>query len=76
MKKSFVKFIRYKGGCVKLKLRIIRKDKGLSVPELSKLSEVPIRTIEDIERRGDCKVSTAKKLAGALSVSLDELCGD
>ena len=57
-----------------MKLRIIRKDKGLSVPELSKLSEVPIRTIEDIERRGDCKVSTAKK--GALSVSLDELCGD
>ncbi len=59
-----------------MKLRIIRKDKGLSVPELSKLSEVPIRTIEDIERRGDCKVSTAKKLAEALSVSLDELCGD
>lgn len=59
-----------------MKLRIIRKDKGLSVPELSKLSEVPIRTIEDIERRGDCKVSTAKKLAEVLSVSLDELCGD
>ena len=59
-----------------MKLRIIRKDRGLSVPELSKLSEVPIRTIEDIERRGDCKVSTAKKLAEELSVSLDELCGD
>ncbi len=59
-----------------MKLKTIRKSKGLSVPALSRLSEVPIRTIEDIERRGDCKVSTAKKLASALSVSLDELCND
>lgn len=57
-----------------MNLRSIRKTKGLSVPALSRLSGVPIRTIEDIERRNDCKVSTAKKLAAALSVSLDELC--
>ncbi|MFR7722426.1 MAG: helix-turn-helix domain-containing protein [Clostridia bacterium] len=32
------------------------------------------RTIQDIEKRGDCLVSNAKKLAQALDVSLDELC--
>lgn len=57
-----------------MKLREIRKSKGLSVPALYRLSEVPVRTIEDIEKRGDCKVSTAKKLAAALEVTLDELC--
>lgn len=58
-----------------MNLRTIRLEKGLSVPALSKLSTVPVRTIEDIERRGDCKVSTAMLLASALSVSLDALCG-
>ncbi|SHK62530.1 helix-turn-helix transcriptional regulator [Paramaledivibacter caminithermalis] len=57
-----------------MKLREIRKVKGLSVPALYRLSGVPVRTIEDIEKRGDCKVSTAKKLAAALEVTLDELC--
>lgn len=57
-----------------MKLREIRKEKGLSVPALSRLSDVPVRTIEDIEKRGDCKVSTAKKLAKGLEVTLDELC--
>lgn len=57
-----------------MKLREIRKGKGLSVPALFRASGVPVRTIEDIEKRGDCKVSTAKKLATALEVTLDELC--
>lgn len=55
-------------------LRYIRLEKGLSVPALSRLSNVPVRTIEDIEKRGDCKVSTAILLATALEVSLDTLC--
>jgi len=59
-----------------MKLRTIRKDKGLSVPALSKLSGVPIRTIEDLERRGDGRASTLIKLADALDVTLDELCRD
>ncbi len=58
-----------------MNLKKIRLEKGLSVPALSRLSDVPVRTIEDIERRGDCKVSTAVKLASALAVSLDCLCG-
>ena len=57
-----------------MKLKQIRLNAGLSVPALSRLSGVPIRTIEDIEKRGDCKVSTAIKLATALEVSLDLLC--
>lgn len=59
-----------------MQLRNIRLEQGLSVPALSRLSNVPVRTIEDIEKRGDCKVSTAKLLAAALGVSLDALCAD
>ena len=57
-----------------MNLKTIRKEQGHSVPKLSKISGVPIRTIEDIERRGDCRVSSAIKLAAALGVTLDELC--
>lgn len=59
-----------------MKLRELRKGRKLSVAELSRLSEVPVRTIEDLERRGDGRVSTLIKLADALEVTLDELCRD
>jgi len=58
-----------------MQLKQIRLEQGLSVSELSRRSSVPIRTIEDIERFGECKVSTAILLAKALKVSLDKLCG-
>lgn len=57
-----------------MKLKEIRKEKKISVPELSNLSGVPVRTIEDLEKRGDGRVSTLIKLSDALAVSLDELC--
>ena len=57
-----------------MKLKEIRKEKKLSVPELSNLSGVPVRTIEDLEKRGDGRVSTLIKLSDALAVSLDEPC--
>jgi predicted transcriptional regulator len=57
-----------------MKLKEIRIEKGLSVPKLVELSGVPRRTIQDIEKRGDCMVSIAIKLANALDVPLDELC--
>lgn len=44
--------------------------------KLSELSSVPIRTIEDLEKRGDGRVSTLIKLADALQVTLDKLCRD
>ena len=45
-----------------MKLKEIRKENKLSVPKLSALTGMPIRTIEKIEKRGDCLVSNAKKL--------------
>lgn len=57
-----------------MNLRKIRLEQGLSVPKLSALADVPVRTIENIERNDECKVSTAIKLAKALNVTLDELC--
>ena len=48
-----------------MKLREIRKNQKMSVPELSRLSGVSIRTIEDLEKRGDGRVSTLIKLADA-----------
>ena len=57
-----------------MNLRAIRLEQGLSVPKLSALADVPVRTIENIERNDECKVSTAIKLAKALNVSLDALC--
>jgi transcriptional regulator with XRE-family HTH domain len=59
-----------------MKLKDIRKEQGLSVPALSRLSNVPVRTIEDLEKRNDGRVSTLIRLADALQVSLDELCRD
>ncbi len=56
-----------------MNLKEIRLSKGISVPKLVELSGVPRRTIQDIEKNGDCRVSTAIKLADALDVTLDEL---
>lgn len=59
-----------------MKLKQIRNRKGLSIRALSEISDVPTRTIEDLERRDDGRVSTLIKLADALGVTLDELCRD
>lgn len=59
-----------------MKLREIRKNRNMTVPELSRLSGVPVRTIEDLEKRGDGRVSTLIKLADALDITLDYLCRD
>lgn len=59
-----------------MRLREIRTEKGVSAAQLSRDSGVSIRTIEDLERRGDGRFSTIVKLARALGVSLDELAGD
>ena len=57
-----------------MRLREIRRAKKMTIPQVSSISNVPIRTIENIERGNDPKVSTVIKLANALDVSLDELC--
>lgn len=55
-------------------LKRIRKEKGYTIPNLAEMTGIPKRTIEDIQRRGDCLVSNAIRLADALGVTLDELC--
>lgn len=55
-----------------LKLKELRKQAGLSVNALSTLSGVSRRTIEDIEARGDCRISTAYQLCKALNCTLDD----
>ncbi|MDU1116458.1 MAG: helix-turn-helix transcriptional regulator [Clostridium butyricum] len=59
---------------ININLKEIRKSQSLTLKALSELSGVPQRTIEDIERKDECKVSTAIKLADALNVTLDKLC--
>lgn len=59
-----------------MKLKEIRTEKGISVPQLVEMTGISRRTIQEIEKRGDCLVSNAKKLAQALEVTLDELCAD
>jgi len=59
-----------------MRLKEIRTAQGLSVPKLVELSGVPRRTIQDLEARGDGRISPAIKLADALGVTLDELCRD
>ena len=54
-----------------LMLKELRKVQGLSIAALSTLSGVPRRTIEDIEARGDCRISTAYRLCQSLNVPLD-----
>ena len=53
-----------------------RKERGMTVQQLADAAGLPKRTVEDILRRGDCLVSNAIKLAGALGVTLNELCCD
>lgn len=50
-----------------------RKAAGVSVPKMSELTGIHIRTIEDLEKRGDCLVSNALKIAEALGITLNDL---
>ena len=55
-----------------LNLKELRKAAALSVQALANISGISRRTIEDIEARGDCRISTAYALCKALGCSLDE----
>ena len=59
-----------------MNLKKIRLEHGLSVPQLVEISGLSRRTIQEVEKRDTCSVSTAIKLADALDVTLDELCRD
>ena len=55
-----------------LRLKELRQSAGLSLQKLADLSGISRRTIEDIEARGDCRISTASALCKALNCSLDD----
>ena len=57
-----------------MRLKEIRTSKGISFPQLVELSGISRRTIQDIEKLGDCLVSNAILMADALDITLDELC--
>lgn len=57
-----------------MNLKQIRTQQNLSAQQLADLSGVHRRTIQEIEKKDDCKVTTAIKLADILGVTLDELC--
>lgn len=50
-----------------------RQKAGISVPRMCELTGIPRRTIQDLEKRGDCLVSNALKIANVLGVKLDDL---
>lgn len=52
-----------------MNLKLYRTKNNLSIQQLSSLSSIPVRTIEDIEKRGCCKLDTSQKLAEALNVN-------
>ena len=55
-----------------LKLKELRNAAGLSVRALSEMCGLSRRTIEDIEARGDCRISTAWVICKALGCSMDD----
>ena len=55
-----------------LNIKKLRAEAGLSVRALSELCGLSRRTIEDIEARGDCRISTAYVICQALKCSLDD----
>ena len=55
-----------------IKLKELRKEAGLSIQKLADLCGVSRRTIEDIEARGDCRISTAYTICKALGCTLDD----
>lgn len=56
-----------------LTMKAQRAFKRISIPQLSEITGIHRRTLQDIEKRGDCMMSNAYKIAKALDISLDEL---
>lgn len=57
-----------------MRIKEIRLSKSISIPKLVEMTGISRRTLQDIEKRGDCLVSNALKIATALNVTMDELC--
>ena len=55
-----------------LKLRELLDAQNITIAELVRVSNISRRTIEEILRRGDCRVSTARAICDTLGCTLDE----
>lgn len=55
-----------------LKLRELLQEHNTTIAELVRASGVSRRTVEEVLRRGDCRISTARVLCDALGCTLDE----
>lgn len=56
-----------------LMLRELLESRGISIASLVRESGLSRRTVEDILKRGDCRISTARVIADTLGCTLDEL---
>lgn len=57
-----------------MKLKEIKERRNLTFDDLVTITGVPKRTLEDIVKRGDCRVSTAIQIANSLGLTIDQLC--
>ncbi len=55
-----------------LKLREIICERETTIAELTRKSGISRRTIEEVLRRGDCRISTARAICDTLGCTLDE----
>ena len=56
-----------------LYIKEYRLKAGISVPKMVELTGISRRTIQDIEKRGDCLVSNALAISQALGLTLNDL---
>lgn len=56
-----------------LYIKLYRQKAGISVPKMVEITGLSRRTIQDLENRGDCLVSNAKKIADVLGIKIDDL---
>ena len=59
-----------------LRLKEIREAKGVSRYQLAKKAGLQYRTIPAIENGGDVKLSTLKRIADVLNISVKDLFAD
>lgn len=55
-------------------IKALKAKRRLTNIKLAELAGIPVRTLEEVIRRGDCRVSTGIKIAEALGVTIAELC--
>lgn len=56
-----------------LYIKAYRQRAKIFVPKMSELTGIPVRTIEALEKRGDCLVSNALKITEALGITLNDI---